>query len=573
MLAPEIPRNEEERLLALKAYNILDTLPEEEYDAITKIAAQICGTPIALISLVDKDRQWFKSKQGLGAVETPRDISFCGHAINTPDKLFEVENSLEDPRFFDNPLATGDPHVVFYAGFPLVTPDGEAVGTLCVIDNKPGKLSIEARDTLNLLAKQVITTLELRKQNQKVELVNASLSKEIAIRKEREEELVKARDKALHAEKAKDQFLSNMSHEIRTPMNGIMGLTNLLLEEESIPKEQIELLRHIDFSARHLLRIINDILDLSVADQHKFTFEHTNFDLPKFLHNVIQLLKVNAEAKGVELELVHDAHIPVKVIGDSNRLGQILLNIVGNAIKFTEKGKVCVKTKLLLETSTSTHIQFEVVDTGIGISADKVDAIFEPFVQSDGEINRKYGGTGLGLTIAKSLIEQFGGSIEVESKVGKGSTFRFSVKLKQSLFSEEGEANFTQTGARSPEEPIHILLVEDNMVNQIVAKKHLAKMGFSVHTVDNGKKAVEAVAKDHYDLILMDINMPIMNGLDATRNIRNSEESYKDIKIIALTASILRDNTEKYFEAGIDAYIPKPFDPQVLKTTILDMVE
>ncbi|MEM7514952.1 MAG: ATP-binding protein, partial [Bacteroidota bacterium] len=437
MLVPEIPSNEEERLLALEAYNVLDTLPEEEYDAITKIAAQICGTPIALISLVDKDRQWFKSKQGLGAAETPRDISFCGHAINAPDELFEVSNSLEDPRFFDNPLATGDPHVIFYAGFPLVTPDGEAVGTLCVIDNKPGKLSNDARDTLNLLAKQVITTLELRKQNLEVELVNASLTKEISIRLEREEELVQARDQALHAERVKDQFLSNMSHEIRTPMNGIMGLTNLLLEEERIPEDQKELLQYIDFSAKHLLRIINDILDLTVVDQHKFTFEHTHFDLPKFLHNVIQLLKVNAEAKRIELELEHDAHIPVKVIGDSNRLGQILMNIVGNAIKFTEKGKVCVKTKLLLETSTATTIQFEVVDTGIGIPAEKLDAIFEPFTQSDGDISRKYGGTGLGLTIAKSLIDQFGGSLEVESKVNEGSTFRFSVKLEQSLFPEE----------------------------------------------------------------------------------------------------------------------------------------
>ena len=287
MLVPEIPRNEKDRLLALEAYNILDTLPEEEYDAITKIAAQICGTPIALISLVDKDRQWFKSKQGLGAAETSRDISFCGHANNTPNELFEIENSLEDPRFYDNPLAVGDPHVIFYAGFPLVTPDGEAVGTLCVIDNKPGKLSRDAKDTLNLLAKQVITTLELRKQNLEVELVNASLTKEVSIRKKREMELVEARDKAVKAEKVKDQFLSNMSHEIRTPMNGIMGLTNLLLEEESMPKEQRELLRHIDFSARHLLRIINDILDLSVIESGKLKFETIGFNIRYQLGAVI----------------------------------------------------------------------------------------------------------------------------------------------------------------------------------------------------------------------------------------------------------------------------------------------
>lgn len=572
MLAPDRPKNEKQRIQALQSYNILDTLPEEEYDDITRIAAQICGTPIALISLVDEDRQWFKSKQGLDPSETPREISFCGHAINSPGEFFEVPNSKKDPRFADNPLVVGDPNVVFYAGSPLVTPRGEAIGTLCVIDHEPREISQEKKETLQLLARQVITTLELRKQNKDFEVVNEQLVSEINTRKEREKELVQARDQALEAERIKDQFLSNMSHEIRTPMNGIIGITKLLLDEENLQQEHHKLLQHIDFSAKHLLRIINDILDLSKVRQNKLSFEQIDFDLTEFLDNMYQLLKRTAEEKGISLFLEKGAEIPARVNGDPNRLAQIILNIAGNAIKFTDEGQVTLKVAVVRETSSAVNLQFNITDTGIGIPTDKLAHIFDPFAQSDNSISRRFGGTGLGLSISNNLIEQFGGSITVESTEGVGSTFSFDIRLgfptgKIQINEDKREEDILPS---SPS--LHILLVEDNRVNQVVANKHLNKMGFTVTTAESGEKALEALKKDTFDLILMDINMPGMNGLEATGVIRDSTESYSNIKIIALTASILGDDTQKYFEAGMDGFVSKPFNPDELYRKIMEMV-
>ena len=365
MEAPRTPPNEEERLKALQAFEILDTAPELEFDDITKSAAEICDMPIALISLVDKDRQWFKSKQGLDASETPRDVSFCGHAINNPKELFEVQDSTKDPRFHDNPLVTQDPNVIYYLGVPLLTADGHALGTLCVVDHKPRQVSEEAKTALKALSQQVSYKLEFKKQNLELEAINERLRIEIEERKKTEVELIIARDKAVEANRIKDQFLANMSHEIRTPLNGVVGITGLLLGSPNIEQEQKELLQDLDFSAHHLLRILNDILDLTRIKENRLKFQAVDFDLPKFLNNIFKLLFESAEEKGIDFitDLCND--IPSIVNGDPDRLGQIILNIAGNAIKFTEEGSVGIKARVLSRKAEPPRLQFEVADSGI----------------------------------------------------------------------------------------------------------------------------------------------------------------------------------------------------------------
>lgn len=574
MKAPQIPRTEMERLEILRSYEVLDTPPEPEYDDITRIAAQICGTPIALISLVDKDRQWFKSRQGLEAAETPRAISFCGHAINTPNQLFEVQDATLDERFQDNPLVISDPEVIYYLGSPIVAPNGEALGTLCVIDHKPHEVSAEAKATLQLLSRQVVCQLELKKQNLQLETINGLLKEEILHRKRKERQLVQARDAAIQAGRVKDQFLSNVSHEIRTPLNGVIGISKLLLQDQSLSPTNKDLLQDLDFSANHLLRIINDILDLMKIKEGLLNFENIDFQLTTFLGNLYRLLAINAREKGIELHLEIDPHLPALVNGDASRLGQILLNIAGNAIKFTSEGSVNIHAQLLAQSAKSSHIQFEIMDTGIGIPAEKIDSILDPFTQSDNSIARKYGGTGLGLSIAKQLIERFGGKLEIESVYGQGSTFRFDIQLKPPVQVTEktSDANsLAGTDQRALNRALHLLVVEDNIMNQKVAQKHLHKFGFSTHIVSNGQEALQALEEQDFDLILMDINMPIMDGMETTRRIRQSKSKYQHISILGWTASILSDETQRIQEVGMDDFVSKPFNPKELYGKIINL--
>ena len=567
MLHPAVPKSETHRLQELNNYHILDTIPEQDYDDITRIAAQICDVPIALISLVDENRQWFKSKQGLKAPETPRTVSFCGHAINTPQQFFEVNDATQDPRFADNPLVTGDPNVVFYLGSPLVTPNGEAIGTLCVIDHKPRQISEQAKATLRILARQVICNLELRKKNATLGKVNKQLHKEIEERQAKEQELIKLRDQALEAERAKDQFLSNMSHEIRTPLNGIIGITKLLLADQSKAAQDQDLIQSLDFSANHLLRMINDALDLSKMRHNKLDFENLDFDFFQFMRHLHGLLSIDAQQKGIDCQLTLDPLIPKIINGDSHRLGQIILNLVNNAIKFTDQGFVSITVNLESLSPDKVTIGVAIKDTGIGIPPSKIHQIFDQFVQSDSHISRTFGGTGLGLTISKSLIEAMGGTIKVDSILGQGSTFSFKVVLGLSkAVLHQQKAPLTPRGSSYPSLPLplHILVAEDNIINQKVAKKYLERFGCSCSLVNNGQEALDKLAQENFDLVLMDVNMPVMDGLQAARTIRSTNADYKDIKIVAWTASILNDDTQKCLDAGMDDFIAKPFKPRDL---------
>lgn len=548
MIKPQIPDNEEERLAALDSYNVLDTVPEPEYDDITNIASHICGTPIALVSLIDEKRQWFKSHLGLDATETPRDIAFCAHAINEPDKIFEIEDSFKDERFHDNPLATSAPDVRFYAGAPLVNSDGFALGTLCVIDNKPNKLSAEQRMALNALSRQVVSQFELKKKN--VDLESANEKAELALQ-------------------AKTEFLSMMSHEIRTPLNAIIGMTHILLQEE--PREdQVENLDVLDFSGKNLLVIINDILDYNKIEAGKVILDIVDFNLKEVLQSIKNSQELRSNEKGISLKLYYDDDLPEYFQGDAGRLSQIINNVISNAIKFTESGgvKIIVESEKLLEESAL--IKVEVIDSGIGIEAENIDKIFERFIQAESDTTRKFGGTGLGLSISKKLLELMGSDINVESEIGKGSTFGFSIELTRSTNSDKFKKGTKINIENLADLNVRCLVVEDNKANQLVVGKILKSWGVEFDLAQNGQEAVEKIQEHEYELVLMDLQMPVMNGYDATKTIRNlGGEYFEKVPILALTASAMLDIKGKALSYGMDDFVTKPISPNELHQKIV----
>ncbi len=536
MKAPTLPVDEAERLDALMRFRVLDTPPEKAFDDLTWLASKVADTPIALVSLVDKGRQWFKSRQGLDAAETPREISFCGHAIHQSEP-FIVCNALEDDRFCDNPLVISGPNIRFYAGFPLTTADGYKLGTLCVIDSKPQRLTLDQTEMLAVLARQTMSQLELR-------IASAELREEAS--------------KADQANQAKSLFLANMSHEIRTPMNAVIGMLDLTLST-ALASDQRQQLQLAKESANALMRLLDDILDLSKVEANKLEVQSIPFRLAEDMSSLIETYTLFADQKGLDLSLDVDRRLPAALNGDPIRLRQVMINLVGNAVKFTESGSVTVSVRQETEEDGQIIVFFEVADTGAGIPADKREAIFEEFVQGDGSAARAYGGAGLGLAISSRLVGLMGGRIAVESEVDKGSVFRFSIPFQRSETQPDPQ---TENGGQAEAKTIpgcDILVVEDNRVNQLVASRTLEQMGHRVEIAANGKIALEILGRNIYDLILMDIQMPGLDGYQTTAAIRELElEQNRRTPIIAMTAHAMKGDRERCLAAGMDDYLAKP---------------
>ncbi|KAA3656140.1 MAG: response regulator [Calditrichaeota bacterium] len=416
----------------------------------------------------------------------------------------------------------------------------------------------------------VFILIMIRLRLEQIRLHSDMLEKKIGARTK---ELNRARIQAEEASRVKSEFLATMSHEIRTPMNGVIGMTDILLDTK-LTGEQKEYALNVQNSAKALLTIINDILDFSKIEAGKVELECIEFDLKKTVNEVVDLLAVQAKAKSLIFECIFDPAIYTHVIGDPGRIRQILINLVSNAIKFTSQGEVMITVKPVHESPGEIKVKFMIKDTGIGIPHNRLKKLFQSFSQVDSSTTRKFGGTGLGLAISRRLVDLMDGRIGVSSKLHGGSTFWFTVVLqKQPLTSFAINEKVPLTVVENKhlgmaiEGSLKILLAEDNKINQKVAFKFLEKLGHQVYCVDNGKKAVMAVQQHFFDLVLMDCQMPELDGYDATREIRRQEKS-SHIPIIALTANAMSGDREKCIASGMDDYLSKPLDPSELEKMI-----
>lgn len=403
-IAP-LPKSEHDRISKLDSYNILDTPPEHVFDRITQLVSQLIDVPIALVSLVDKERQWFKSKQGLDALETPRDIAFCAHAI-LDDGIFVINDTLADPRFADNPLVTCDPKIRFYAGAPLRTHDGFKLGTLCAIDRKPRTLTEEQRQVLMDLAGVVVDEMELR------------LALKTSMQRVAHE---------VELQSLKDEFVSTVSHELRTPLTSIRGTLGLLESGElgELPEKVHDLISIANRNTVNLIGLVNDLLNIQEIESGSLTFDFGTFLPNVLLEEVCENLSGMAMQKNVTIAC--DAEDCLGIMGDRSRIGQVLTNLISNAVKFSPNDQ----TVSVSVSATADVLRYRVEDNGPGIPEDFRDQAFKRFSRAKAHFNVP--GTGLGLAISKAIVDAHDGTIEFESHEGRGTIFRVELPIARSV--------------------------------------------------------------------------------------------------------------------------------------------
>jgi PAS domain S-box-containing protein len=522
----------------------------------------------------DVTAQKLLSKYSLSLIEASLDPLVT---INIEGKITDMNQAtvnitgitrekLTGTDFFDYFTETQKAREVYQEVFAK----GSVADSPLTLRHKNGKLtdvlfngSVYKDDRGNVLGVVIVARDVTDQKRIATELTEAKESAELATGIAEE-----AKSKAEEAVKSKQQFLSNMSHEIRTPMNAIIGFTKVVLKTD-LSEKQIEYLTAIKISGDALIVLINDILDLAKVDAGKMTFEETPFKMSLSISAMLHLFETKIQEKNLELIKEYDNRIPEVLVGDPVRLHQIILNLVSNAVKFTTKGKITVSIRLLEEDHEKVTIEFAVSDTGIGITKNKIEKVFENFQQATSGTSRLYGGTGLGLAIVKQLVEGQHGSISVKSTIGEGSTFSFILTFRKTkeeavLVTEIEELDTEIKNAK-------VLVVEDIPLNQLLMRTVLDDFGFELDIADNGKIAIEKLNKKSYDIILMDLQMPEMNGFEATEYIRKKMKS--NIPIIALTADVTTVDLAKCKAVGMNDYIAKPIDERLLYNKIIGLIK
>ncbi len=533
-----IPKDENFRLQRLKYYQILDTERESMFDDLTQMASDVLEVPVCFITLLDEHRQWFKSSHGVDISETPREVSFCQYVV-MQTSFFEVHDLKLDERFSYFPSVNDAPGFRYYGGFPLIDEKGAVIGALCALDFEPGHFSEKKQSAMATIATTVMNLIALRRE--KIEVKNLAL--------------------------VKDQFLANMSDEIRTPLNAILGFNNLLGGTPLSP-EQTKYLDTIKTASLNLKAIIDDVLEVSKMENGLVQLEERPISLRYLIESVTEFQQPMAHKKGVSLIHNHDHNIPDFVYGDKTRLFQILTNLISNAIKFTDEGYISVSSKLLKVKRDVVKVSFKVKDTGIGIPKEYHKAIFDHFSQVESSIRRQYGGTGLGLSIVKSLVKIHKGEISVRSRPDMGSEFEVCIafKIAQEVRNPDKMLNINSYNDKVLQN-VKILLVEDNTINQMLAKKIIGRWGGLIDIAQNGQVAINFLERKSYDVIIMDLQMPIMDGLTAAKVIR--QRLKLDVPIIGCSAGISNRSDHDQLKRLMNDFIDKPYTEEELVTTLV----
>ncbi|MCX6330899.1 MAG: PAS domain S-box protein [Bacteroidia bacterium] len=522
---------------------------KEIYPTIVHELSKIWDTNNFFIALYDKTSETlslpFFADEKDNFHEIPAKKTITGYVIKNNKSVLLKENDLKLLEESGDIDLVGTPCKV-WMGVPLKV-ENDIIGVMCLQDyNDENKFSHDDLYVLDFIANQIAIAIQRRMMM---------------------DNIIVARQKAEEAAQSKQLFMSTMSHEIRTPLNEVIGITNLLLQGN--PREdQMDYIKTLRFSGNHLLTLVNDVLDYNKMESGKIVFEQTQFNLNDFLDEIMRSYSFRSKAKHLTFEIKREGNLPVEVISDQIRLNQILSNLLSNALKFTNQGGITVTIRELGRKDNQSKMEFSVQDTGIGIPKEKHIEIFDRFAQASSDTTRQYGGTGLGLAICKKLIELQGGKITLESETGKGSTFSFILTflVSEKAAREHGEVPESYIGLEGK----RILVAEDNKINFFVANKFLTGWGVVVTHAENGQLAIEKLEQEDFDLILMDLHMPVMDGIEATKIIRKSENPrINSIPIVALTAAIMSESHDKIDELNINDYVLKPFKPHDLFERIL----
>ena len=528
-------------------YAMLSEDPEPEFERLTDLASEIFSAPIAAISMIEQDRQWFKARRGLPICEIPRDQSFCSYAI-LQNGVMVVPDTHEDARFAGWPMVQGEHAVRFYAGAPLITPEGWRVGTLCLADMKPRPpLTPREEQTMEAIAAQVIDQLELRL----------------------------ARSQAEQALAEKNGLIAMLSHEIRSSVSGMVGLAQLL-QEAGLNNQQNHYVTTILTSGRSLVRLLDDMLELSKFQAGHIPLIDSHFAIESVIDPLLAVFDQNARAKNINLRRIISGEANLRLIGDAERIRQVINNLINNAIKYTNGGEIIVKAALFPSTEQKIRLVCSVKDSGPGIPPERVARLGEDYYQVNDVTSRKAGGVGLGLAISRRIIHRLGGKLRITSQMGVGSEFSFSLNLPlwfEAARDAEGKPypsyeNFDRDSSLAGRDPVlnnrEILCVDDDQAGLMVISEMLRRAGYRVVGALNAAETLQFCRERKFDAILLDMNLPDMDGVAIARILRGESGPNQTTPLIAVTASAFASDREACLAAGMDEHIAKPLNFKLL---------